>query len=107
MLLFFKKNIFFFVQRSFFTFTNSVDPDEMQHYTVFHLSLHCLQKYSFRGFPNTKLTLHLFKKILPGIPSVSNSLDQDQALSSRSKLFAKVISSRQKSPLARKGLIVF
>ena len=32
----------------------SVDPDEMQHYAAFHLGLHCLQKYSFRGFPNTK-----------------------------------------------------
>ena len=38
----------------FFTFTNSVDPDEMQHYAAFHLGLHCLQKYSFMGFPNTK-----------------------------------------------------
>ena len=27
-----------------FTLTNSVDPDEMQHYASFHLSLHCLQK---------------------------------------------------------------
>ena len=35
--------------RSFFAFTNSVDLDEMQHYSVFHLGLHCLQKYSFRG----------------------------------------------------------
>ena len=25
-----------------------------QHYAAFHLGLHCLQKYSFRGFPNTK-----------------------------------------------------
>ena len=32
------------------TFTNSVDPDEMQHYAAFHLGLQCLQKYSFRGF---------------------------------------------------------
>ena len=34
-----------------FTFTNSEDPDEMQHYAAFHLGLHCLKKYSFRGFP--------------------------------------------------------
>ena len=27
-----------------------VDPDEIQHYAAFHLSLHCLQKYLFRGF---------------------------------------------------------
>ena len=33
---------------------NSVDPDEMQHYAAFHLGLHCLQKYSFRGFPEYK-----------------------------------------------------
>ena len=67
----FKKNIVFFCLKIFSTFTNSVDPDEMQHYaafnaTAFHHSLHCLhyaafrqglhclQKYSFRGFPNTK-----------------------------------------------------
>ena len=35
-----------------FTYTNSVDPDEMQHYAAFHLTLHCLQKYSFKGFPD-------------------------------------------------------
>ena len=34
-----------------FTFINSVYPDEMQHGAAFHLGLHCLQKYSFRGFP--------------------------------------------------------
>ena len=37
-----------------FAFTNSVGPDEMQHYAAFHLGLHCLQKYLFRGFLNTK-----------------------------------------------------
>ena len=37
---------------------------------------------------------------------VSNSLDSDQARSG-SKLFAKVISGRQKSPLAGKELIRF
>ena len=29
---------------------NSADPDEMQHYAAFHLGLHCLLKYQFRGF---------------------------------------------------------
>ena len=48
------KNIVFFCLKIFFTFTKSVDPDEMQQYAVFHLGLCCLQKYSFRGFPNTK-----------------------------------------------------
>ena len=33
----------FIVWRSFFTFTNSDDPDEMQHDAAFHLGLHCLQ----------------------------------------------------------------
>ena len=44
----------FFCQKTFLTFTNSVGPDEMQHYAAFHQGLHCLQKNSFRGFPNTK-----------------------------------------------------
>ena len=52
------KNIVFFCLKIFFTFTNSVDPDEMQHYAAFHLSLHCLQKYSFRGFLYTKGKAH-------------------------------------------------
>ena len=39
----------------FFTFTNSVDPDEMLYYAAFHLGLYCLTKDSFRGFPNTVL----------------------------------------------------
>ena len=30
---------------------NSADSDEMQHYAAFHLGLHCLPKYLFRGFP--------------------------------------------------------
>ena len=40
-------NIVIFCLKIFFTFTNSVGPDEMQHYAAFHLGLHCLQKYSF------------------------------------------------------------
>ena len=36
----------------FFTFTNSVDPDEMQQHAAFHLGYHCLQNYSLRGFLN-------------------------------------------------------
>ena len=40
----FKKNVVFFCLKMHvvFTFTNSVDPDEMQHYAAFHLGLHCL-----------------------------------------------------------------
>ena len=33
---------------------NSAEPDEMQHYAAFHLGLHCLPKYPFRGFQYTK-----------------------------------------------------
>ena len=43
----------YFLSDDYFMFTNSVDPDEMQHYAALHLGLHCLQKYSLRGFPNT------------------------------------------------------
>ena len=53
--LLFSKNIVFFCLKIFFTFTNSVDPDEMQHHAAFHLGLHCL-KYSFRV---TKLNLFI------------------------------------------------
>ena len=52
--LYFLKKYYIFLSRYLFTFTNRVDPDEMQHYTAFHLGLHWLQKYSFRGFANTK-----------------------------------------------------
>ena len=51
---FLKKLYSFCLNIFFFTFTNSVDPDEMQHFAAFHLGLQCLQKYSFRGFLNTK-----------------------------------------------------
>ena len=37
-----------------FFFSNSADPDEMLHYTPFHLGLRCLSKYPFRGFWSTK-----------------------------------------------------
>ena len=30
--------------------TNIEGPDEMMHYAAFHLGLHYLQKYQFRGF---------------------------------------------------------
>ena len=51
--LIFKKYCILFILRPF-TFTNNVDPDEMQQDTAFRLGLHCLQKYSFRGFLNSK-----------------------------------------------------
>ena len=37
-----------------FILVNSADPDEMQHYAAFHLGLHCLPKYTFRGCEYTK-----------------------------------------------------
>ena len=49
----FQKKIALFCLKVFFTFTNSEDTDEMQHYAAFHLGLHYLQKELFRGFPNT------------------------------------------------------
>ena len=33
-----------------FVLANSADPDEMPYYAAFHLGLHCLPKYPFRGF---------------------------------------------------------
>ena len=38
----------------FYLNTNSVDTDEMPHYLAFNLGLHCLQKYLFRGYLNSK-----------------------------------------------------
>ena len=49
-----RKNIIFVYLKIFFTFTNSIDPEEMQHNAAFLLGLHSLQKYSLRGFPNRK-----------------------------------------------------
>ena len=40
--------------RIVFTLTKRVDPDERQHYETFHMRLHCLAKYLFRGLQYTK-----------------------------------------------------
>ena len=37
-----------------FVLGSSADPDEMQQCMTFHLGLHCLPKYPFRGFRYTK-----------------------------------------------------
>ena len=37
-----------------FFLANSEGPDEMPRFVAFHLGLHCLSKFSFRGFQNTK-----------------------------------------------------
>ena len=52
------------------TFTNSVDPDEMQHYAAFHLGLYCLQKYSLAvsGIQRVKAaagTIGAFEELAP------------------------------------------
>ena len=33
-----------------------VDTDDMPHYTAFYLGLHCLLKYYYRSFSNSKQT---------------------------------------------------
>ena len=37
-----------------FDLANSSDPDEMPHNVAFHLGLHCLPKYQFRGLRSRK-----------------------------------------------------
>ena len=37
-----------------FALVNSADPVEMPHYAAFHLGLHSLTKYPFKGFWSTK-----------------------------------------------------
>ena len=44
----------FLSRKVVFIITNSVDPDEMQHYAAFHQCLHCLPKYLFSGLQYTK-----------------------------------------------------
>ena len=51
----FKKVLLNFLSEGLFTLTNRVDPDEMPHHAAFHLGFHRLYKYSFRGFPYTKV----------------------------------------------------
>ena len=46
--------IAFLSQKIVFDFANRVDPDEIVHNVVFHLDLHCLPKYLFRGHHFTK-----------------------------------------------------
>ena len=48
------KNIIFLSLKINFILANSADPDEMPNYAAFHLGAHCLPKYPFRGFQNTK-----------------------------------------------------
>ena len=41
-------------QKIVFNLANSAGPDEMPHFSAFHLSLHCVSKYPFRVFQYTK-----------------------------------------------------
>ena len=38
---------------------NNVEPDEIPHYVAFHMGLHCLPKYPFRGFRFSKINLEI------------------------------------------------
>ena len=48
------KNIVFLSLNGDIALANSGEPDKMLHYAAFHLDLHCLPKYLFRGFWYTK-----------------------------------------------------
>ena len=50
----FLKNDVFLSLKVVLILPNSADPYEMQHHAAFHLGLHCLSKYPFRGFQHTK-----------------------------------------------------
>ena len=44
----FPKNVVFLSLKIFFLLANSVGPDEMLHYTAFHLGLYCFVKISVK-----------------------------------------------------------
>ena len=44
----------FICPKIFITFTNSVDPDAMQHYAAFHQGLHCLQSECDQEIPHSQ-----------------------------------------------------
>ena len=46
--------MYFHTQKIVFILVNSADLDEMLHFAAFHLGLHCLLQYFFRGFQYTK-----------------------------------------------------
>ena len=61
----FPKILHFFCLEIVITFTNSVDPDEMQHYAAFHMGHYCFRKYSFRGLQYTKDEAKIHIRIYP------------------------------------------
>ena len=64
-----KEYCIFFCLKIYFTFINSVDPDEMQLHAALHLGLYYLQKCLFRDFENTmglnRQFLNLKTSLLP------------------------------------------
>ena len=50
--------LYFYLEIDFVS-ANSTDTDEIRHALAFHLSLHCLLKYRFKGFPYT-VPIHFF-----------------------------------------------
>ena len=58
----FTKNILFLSLKMDFVLANSADPDEMPHCVAFHLGLHCLPKYPFRGWSKTAQLLPFFRE---------------------------------------------
>ena len=62
-----QKNILFLSLKIDLVLANSADPDEMLHYAAFHLDLHGLPKYLFRGFQSTKATFYILTTIFDRI----------------------------------------
>ena len=59
-----KYDVFLFL-KIVLTSAKSVYPDEMSCYAAFHLGLHCLPKYPFKGFQHTRvkaLWIYSFQK---------------------------------------------
>ena len=49
-----KKHCISFYEHVFCLILNIADPDKMPHNAAFHLGLHCLSKFLFRGLCSTK-----------------------------------------------------
>ena len=53
-MLYFPSRIIFLSLKIYFFLAKRAHHYEMPHYAAFHLGLHCLPKYLFRGFPSSK-----------------------------------------------------
>ena len=78
----------------------------MQHYAAFHLSLHCLQKYSFRGYKGLTLTFYNAGYLhIPYSSAISNQKqDSKKPADVDSHVFQNKIYSKTcvKRPFAKK-----